>query len=392
MSRTPPKRLLLQGATGSIGGSVLAVVREFPDRFRIAGLAARAASPALRALIDEFRPATVAIAAEDAADFAPGKRYAGEQAAAEQAAEADYDLLVNALVGTAGLEPTAAALRRGISVALANKETLVAAGHLIPDLARRHGARILPIDSEHSAIFQCLIGENPAHVRKIWLTTSGGPFWGRPFRDLDNVTVADALAHPTWKMGPKITVDSATLFNKGLEVIEAERLFGVAPQAITVVAHRQSVVHSLVEFTDGSFKAQLSTPDMRLPILYALGYPERLPSVAVQTGVEHLRNLTFEPVARQEFPCLDLAHAALEKGGTCPAAVSAADEIAVTAFLRKQIRFTEIAAVLKTVVLTWPTEELTSLDVVFAADRKARLMAAECVSLLERKVHSRACY
>lgn len=395
MGRLPqPKRLLLQGATGSIGGSVLAVVRAFPERFRIVGMAARTASDTLRTLAAEFKSPSLALSDEScAAGFAADCTiYTGANAAAAQAAEADYDLLVNALVGTAGLKPTAAALQRGLPVALANKEALVAAGPLILELARQNNTHVLPIDSEHSAIFQCLLGENLAAVRKLWLTTSGGPFWGRAFRELDNVTVGDALAHPTWKMGPKITVDCATLFNKGLEVIEAERLFGVPAAAIEVVAHRQSVVHSMVEFIDGSLKAQLSVPDMRLPILFALSYPDRLPSAAVQTGVEHLSSLTFEPVSRQAFPCLDLAFTALEKGGTCPAALSAADEIAVAAFLRKQIRFTDIAAVLKTVVLTWPHEDLTSLDVVFTADCNARLMAAECVSLLERKVHSYACY
>ena len=384
------KRLLLQGATGSIGASVLSVVREHRERFQIVGLAARSKAATLLDLAAEFGVESLAL--EDDAStggllsFQKGSTlprvYAGSGAATAQAAEMDYDLLINALTGSAGLEPTFAALERGLPVALANKETLVAAGPLVMQTARAHGTRVLPIDSEHSAIFQCLLGEDIAAVRKLWLTTSGGPFWGRKPGELANVTVEQALAHPTWKMGPKITVDSATLFNKGLEVIEAERLFGVTVEKIDVVAHRQSVVHSLVEFADGSFKAQLSVPDMRLPILFALTYPARVVSTLVPTDIRALGAWTFEAVPRENFPCLDLAFQALAKGGTAPAALSAADEVAVAAFLEGRIRFTEIAAIIGAVLTAWPDEPLTDLTAVRAADQRARALANDALTLL----------
>ena len=294
-------------------------------------------------------------------------------------------------MGGAGLEPTMAALNRGISVALANKETLVAAGPLVMQAAADHGASVIPIDSEHSAIFQCLLGESEAEIRRIWLTTSGGPFWGKPQRDLNGVTVEQALAHPTWKMGPKITIDSATLFNKGLEVIEATRLFHVRPDQVGVVAHRQSVVHSMVEFIDGSIKAQLSRPAMQLPILYALSYPARVPSEIVRTDVASMGPLTFEPVPEAAFPCLDLAFAALRKGGTAPAALSAADEVAVHAFLHRQIKFTDIADVIRYVLDLWPEESLRDVATVVAADSRARELAAEAVRLRERKAGVAVC-
>ncbi len=392
MPTAPRKRLLLQGATGSIGASVLSVVRAHPDRFQVVGLAARSSAAALFDLAVEFHVESLALEV----DSVPGGRniaqkgptlprvYAGNGAVAAQAAEAEYDLLVNSLTGSAGLEPTFAALERGLPVALANKETLVAAGPLVMQAAREHGTHVLPIDSEHSAIFQCLMGERIESVRKIWLTSSGGPFWGRKQADLDNVTVAEALAHPTWKMGPKISVDSATLFNKGLEVIEAERLFGVPVAQIDVVAHRQSVVHSLVEFTDGNFKAQLSAPDMRLPILFALSYPDRVASTLVPTDIRSLGALTFAPVTRAEFPCLELAFKALAKGGTAPAALSAADEAAVEAFLAGRIRFTDIARVIAEVLAAWPDEPLQNVETVRAADRRARALAGDSLRKLSR--------
>jgi 1-deoxy-D-xylulose-5-phosphate reductoisomerase len=395
----PSKRLLLQGATGSIGRSTLSVVREHPQRFRIAGLACNASVEDLMTLAEEFRPDSLAIAGDSVRESLEkaAKRlgieriYVGANAAADQARESNYDLLVNALAGSAGLEPTAEALMRGISVAVANKETLVAAGPLMQQIAARNGASILPIDSEHSAIFQCLLGERIENVRRIWLTTSGGPFWGKSQSDLQDVTVAQALDHPTWKMGPKVTVDSATLFNKGLEVIEAQRLFGVAPEQIEVVVHRQSIVHSMVEYIDGSFKAQLSTPDMRLPILFSLSYPERYASELAATSMSQLRSLTFEPVTRDAIPCLALAYAALEKGGTAPAALSAADEVAVHAFLEGQIRFTEIADVIASVIRAWPTTPLTDLQAVRAADQRARALAEMKVAELSSAKERRCC-
>ncbi len=393
------KRLLLQGATGSIGTSTLGVIRKHADVFCVTGIAAHSNVELLLTIAAEFRPDSLAL--EDAAhaatvaNFAKSngirRTYLGKGAAIQQAAEDEYDLLVNAQMGGAGLEPTMAALNRGISVALANKETLVAAGPLVMQAAADHSALVIPIDSEHSAIFQCLRGESEAEIRRIWLTTSGGPFWGKPHRELRDVTVEQALAHPTWKMGPKITIDSATLFNKGLEVIEATRLFHVGPDQVGIVAHRQSVVHSMIEFVDGSIKAQLSRPDMQLPILYALSYPARVPSEIVRTDVASLGTLTFEPVPETAFPCLDLAFAALLKGGTAPAALSAADEIAVHAFLNRQIKFTDIADVIQHVLDLWPEEPLRDLATVVAADARARLLAAEAVRLRERKAGAAVC-
>ena len=363
------------------------------------GIASRANAEELGVLAEEFSVESVAMEDESrrgglgAWTKPRGSSHLilGEDAAARQARETEYDLLVNALSGGAGLEPTGIALQRGISVALANKETLVAAGPIILKMAADSGARVLPIDSEHSAIFQCLMGERLEDVRRIWLTTSGGPFWGRRQDELRDVTVQQALAHPTWKMGPKITIDSATLFNKGLEVIEAQRLFGVDPDRLEVIAHRQSVVHSMVEFVDGSFKAQLSSPDMRLPILFSLSYPERVASTLVQTRLEQLRNLTFEPVRREEIPCLALAFTALENGGTAPAALSAADEVAVEAFLVGRIGFTDIPDVIASVLQDWPVEPLTDLAAVREADRRARTMAVERVRQLSEQKEERSC-
>jgi 1-deoxy-D-xylulose-5-phosphate reductoisomerase len=395
-----PKRLLVQGATGSIGASVLSVVRAHPERFRVVGVAARSRAGDLLNLAAEFGAESIAtlLDSPDVQSAISTQRdrlqraFVGPDALVRQAGEDDYDLLVNAVTGNAGLEPTLTALERGISVALANKETLVAAGPLVLTTARRSGAMLLPIDSEHSAVFQCLSGERKEWVRRLWLTTSGGPFWTRRQEDLSAVTPEEALAHPTWKMGPKITIDSATLFNKGLEVIEAERLFGIGPDRIEVVVHRQSVVHSMVEFADGSLKAQLSVPDMRLPILFALTYPERVASDLVLTPMSALRNLTFEPLDREDFPCLAVAYAALEKGGTAPAALSAADEVAVEAFLNERIRFTDIARVLDAVVREWPKHEELSLVSVRKADHEARERAAsEVENLLVSPGRPRCC-
>jgi 1-deoxy-D-xylulose-5-phosphate reductoisomerase len=397
MQRHARKRILLIGATGSIGQSVQSVVRTHRDRFQIVGVGARKLSDGLIAAAKEFDAESLAVT--DEADASVAQRQdlstrdwlAGSQAVLQQVERADYDLLVNAVVGNAGLEPTMIALGRGRSVALANKETLVAAGPLVMAAATATGAQVLPIDSEHSAIFQCLLGEMRDSIRTIWLTTSGGPFWEKSFSDLQSVTPDAALGHPTWKMGPKISVDSATLFNKGLEVIEAVRLFGVRPEQVQIVAHRQSVVHSMVEFNDGSFKAQWSVPDMRLPILFALSYPDRVPSQIVETRLQDFQRLTFEPVASENFPCLQLALHALQRGGTTPAALSAADELAVGAFLNGQILFTEIPQVIESVLKGWPDESLSSLQTVLDADRRARTAAGKVLAVHLRKVENRIC-
>lgn len=372
---------------------MLSVVSEHRERFRVEGIAARIGCPEIVTVAAKYRVSSVAITDRQSVEgITDGLKqagvstiYAGQGALAEQAGEIDYDLLVNAVSGGAGLEPTAAALNRGRSVALANKETLVAAGQIMNRLAAEHNARILPIDSEHSAIFQCLMGEHPENVRRLWLTTSGGPFWGRSRADVESVSVEDALAHPTWKMGPKITIDSATLFNKGLEVIEAARLFGLPVEQICVVAHRQSIVHSMVEMIDGSIKAQMSVPDMRLPIIFALTYPERVHSTLVQSDVAALGTLSFEPVPVEDFPCLRVCYDALRRGGSVPAAISAADEVAVNAFLNNEIRFGTIAEVLEGVIHKWPDESVEDIASVRRSDLRAREMAERLVQELRGK-------
>lgn len=393
------KRILIQGATGSIGSSALSVLTEQRDRASVAGLAAARRERELLELIERWAPTSVAIChSEDSTSFEQAARrfgvrdiYIGEGAFERQAAETDYDLLLNAVTGSAGVRPTLAALERGKNVALANKETLVAAGELVMSQAKAGGPRVIPIDSEHSAIFQCLIGERIEDVRNLWLTASGGPFWGWTSERLQSVTPEQALAHPTWAMGPKNTIDSATLFNKGLEVIEAVRLFGLPVSKVRVVRQRQSVVHSMVEFADGSYKAQLSVPDMRLPIIYALSYPERWPSTLVVGDPGSYGMLHFDEIGIADFPCLACAIQAIERGGTIPAAVSAADEVAVQAFLTHEIRFDQIADVLAEVMNTSERREVTDVETLLRADKQAREAARAAVVRLKTSRKAAAC-
>jgi 1-deoxy-D-xylulose-5-phosphate reductoisomerase len=341
--------LALLGATGSIGKSTLEVVRHHPDRFRIATLAALGRDPAtLAALARELRPALVAVldpraAAALAPELPPGVRLAVGPAALDEAAtHPEVDRVVAAIVGAAGLPPVAAALAAGKGVALANKESLVVAGRLLTDLARQRGVEILPVDSEHSAIHQALRTGAPAELRRLVLTASGGPFRDRPASSFGEITREEALRHPTWSMGAKITVDSATLVNKGLELIEASHLFGVAPEAIDVVVHPQSIVHSLVEWRDGSCLAQLSVNDMIFPIQYALSYPERWENRFARLELERLGRLDFLPLDPVKFPAVGLARAAIEAGESAPAVWNAANEVAVHAFLEERIPFPAI--------------------------------------------------
>ncbi|MBK6766864.1 MAG: 1-deoxy-D-xylulose-5-phosphate reductoisomerase [bacterium] len=323
------KSVLIQGATGSIGTAALSVLAEQRDRAVVVGLAAAHKESELLALAGTWTPASLALRTPArSGEFMDAARrsgaqdmYIGEDAFEAQAQRAEYDLLLNAVTGSAGVKPTLAALARGKNVALANKETLVAAGELVMNCATANNAQVIPIDSEHSALFQCLIGEQISDVRRLWLTASGGPFWNWSREQLRGVSPDQALAHPTWAMGPKNTIDSATLFNKGLEVIEAVRLFGLPVDRIRVVRQRQSVVHSLVEFVDGSYKAQLSVPDMRLPILYAISYPERWPSTLVEGEPSGYGGLHFDEISVRDYPCLALAFLAIERGGTIPAAL-----------------------------------------------------------------------
>jgi len=364
------KRLAVLGSTGSIGRQTLEVVRSYPDRFQVIALAAGGNVELLAKQIGEFQPRLVAIGATDSAQRL---RDAGYELLSpeELASHPDVDLTVVAISGKAGLSPTLAAIEAGKSIALATKEALVMAGEIVTAEAKRCGAQILPIDSEPSAIWQCLRGEEKSIARLI-LTASGGPFRQLKWEELATVTPQQALSHPTWKMGTKITIDSATMMNKGFEVIEAHWLFDVPLENIEVVIHPQSIVHSFVEFVDGSIKAQLSLPDMRLPIQYALFYPERPPSELPRLDISNMGPLTFEAPDLGKFPCLRLALEAGRKGGTYPAVLAAADEVAVDLFLEGRIRFVDIATVVEEALAQHQSIPHPSLEQILAADAWAR--------------------
>jgi len=369
-----PKGIVILGSTGSIGRQTLDVIRALPGRFRVIGLAAGQNDALLREQVAEFRPRCVSLAI-------PG--YRGEEGLTvtppgDMACLPDADIVVIALSGTAGLTAVMAAAKAGKTVALANKESLVAAGGLVFEEATRAGASILPVDSEHSAIWQCLRGEEKP--RRIILTASGGPFRNYTAEQMADITIEQALAHPSWKMGRKVTIDSATLLNKGLEIIEARWLFDVPIDDITVLVHPQSIIHSMVEFADGSTKAQLSWPDMRLPIQYALTYPERLPNATLPVlDWYKLSSLTFEPPDLERFPCLRLAIEAGKKAGTYPAALCAAGEAAVDLFLAEQIRFTDIARLIGTVLDRHENNAQPSLEEIIHAQDRARELVADLV-------------
>ena len=379
------KRITLLGATGSVGRRTLELVSAFPDALSVQGLAARGSNvPLLAELCLRHKPKAVALLEADAVDALaralPHPRpelLRGPAGLVTLAAETDADVVLSALVGGAGLLPTMAAIEAGRSIALANKETLVMAGKLMTAAARARKVSLLPVDSEHSAIFQCLQGHNRSEVRRILLTGSGGPFRLLSRDALSRVTVADALKHPTWKMGAKITVDSATLMNKGLEIIEARWLFDLAPEQIEVVVHPQSIVHSMVEYIDGSVIAQLGVADMGIPILYALTYPERLPCPALALNLTEVGQLTFHEPDTEKFPCLRLARQALARGGSAPTVLNAANEVGVAAFLDGRIRFTQIAELIAEALDRVPARELPSIEECVAVDRETRRMAGE---------------
>ncbi|HEV8142192.1 MAG TPA: 1-deoxy-D-xylulose-5-phosphate reductoisomerase [Methylomirabilota bacterium] len=381
------KRMTLLGATGSIGLRALDIVASFPEEFSVAGLAARGSNVELIAdLCRKYSPSAVALLDRSAVDalsrLLPAPRpelLGGPEGLVALTRDVDADVVLSALVGAAGLLPTMAGIQAGRAIALANKETLVMAGSLMTAAARARGVPLLPVDSEHNAIFQCLAGHNRSEIHRVLLTGSGGPFRETPKAALDGVTVEEALRHPTWKMGPKITIDSATLMNKGLEIIEAKWLFDVAPEQVEVMIHPQSIVHSMVEYIDGSIIAQLGITDMGVPILYALTYPERRPMPSARLDLTRTGGLTFFAPDPEKFPCLRLARATLETGGIAPVVLNAANEIAVAAFLDKRIRFTAIAELIERALAAVPGASLTSIEQCVAVDAEARRCAKALV-------------
>ena len=374
------KRLTVLGATGSIGLRTLELVSAFPEEFAVAGLAARGSNVERVAdLCRKYSPQAVALLDPTAVDRLAAalprphpQLLGGPDGLVALARDVDADLVLSALVGGAGLLPTMAAIQAGRQVALANKETLVMAGSLMTAAARSRGLALLPVDSEHSAIFQCLAGHNRADVHRILLTASGGPFRELPLADFARVTVEDALQHPTWKMGAKITIDSATLMNKGLEIIEARWLFDVAPDRVQVVVHPQSIIHSMVEYIDGCVIAQLGVADMGVPILYALTYPDRRPAPAARLDLTRVGQLTFFEPDVAKFPCLRLAREALERGGAAPVVLNAANEVAVAAFLDRRIGFTRIAELIERALDSIPQSEPRTIDDCVATDAFTR--------------------
>ena len=382
------KQIAILGSTGSIGRQTLDVVQGFPERFRVVALAAGTNLDELLAQISLHRPQLVSVAdagcaeqlrrrLRDSAAAPLPEIHWGSEGLLSVATHPDASMVVSAAVGVVGLEATYAAVRAGKRVALSNKEVLVAAGELIMAAAKSHAVELLPVDSEHNAIHQCLRAGHPQEVRRLVLTASGGPFRKAKLAQMAQATPEQALAHPNWRMGPRITVDSATLVNKGFEVIEAHWLFQMRPDQIEVVIHPQSTIHSMVEFVDGSILAQMGPTDMRLPIQYALTYPERAASNGVRLEWGALRRLDFEKVSSRRFPCLALARQALREGGAQPCALNAADEVAVAAFLERRLAFPGIARVIERVLERMPRVALRAIEDVAAADGEARRLAQE---------------
>jgi 1-deoxy-D-xylulose-5-phosphate reductoisomerase len=384
------KRLSILGSTGSIGVSTLEIVAAHPDRFRVVALTAGSNLELLLQQIAMFRPALVTVLAEGHAQelqqrlgglpHAP-RVVAGVAGLIEAATHPDADMVVAAIVGAAGLVPTVAAIRAGKSIALANKETLVTAGRLVMEAVRKAGVVLYPVDSEHSALFQSLEGHRQEDVRRLILTASGGPFLDLSLNRLPDVTVSDALRHPNWSMGQKITIDSATMMNKGLEVIEARWLFDIPVERISVNIHPQSIIHSMVEYVDGAVMAQLGTPDMKAPIAYALSYPERITTGVRPLDLTTLSGLTFFSPEHERFPALSLAYRAMADGESMPAVMNAANEVAVEAFLRGCIPFTSIASTIERIMDCHQPHQLTTIEEVLFVDRWARTRTRELLDL-----------
>ncbi|MFL5824706.1 MAG: 1-deoxy-D-xylulose-5-phosphate reductoisomerase [Solirubrobacteraceae bacterium] len=380
-----PRRLAILGSTGSIGVQALDVVSRSSDELKVVALSAAEAWEPLVEQAQTHGVRRIAIADPDAAARAAeawtgGEVLVGPEGIVELIAGSSCDLVLNAIVGSAGLLPTVATLGEGIDLALANKESLVVGGELVMELARATGAQILPVDSEHSALFQLLAAERPGTVDRLTLTASGGPFRGRRREQLEGVTVAEALAHPTWDMGGKITIDSATLMNKGLELIEAHHLFGVPYEHIDVVVHPQSIIHSLIALCDGATLAHLGYPDMRVPISYALHHPERVDVPVAPLDLVTLGQLTFEAPDEDTFACLRLAREAAHAGGTAPCTMNAANEVAVHAFLAGRVAFLDIPEVIEQTLAELPAQRLHSFDALTVADQRARELAGELIS------------
>jgi 1-deoxy-D-xylulose-5-phosphate reductoisomerase len=387
------KKLAILGSTGSIGNSTLSICESFPDRYQVISLAAGRNLDAAFAQCLRWNPKVISMATEELAAALSARLKAegitgievvhGTAGSVYVATLPEVDFVVSAIVGVAGLEATYAAVKAGKTIGLANKECLVAAGELIIAAAKEHNVALLPIDSEHNAVHQCMRGGTPAEVRQVWLTASGGPFRNTPLADFDHITPAQALKHPTWVMGQRITIDSATMMNKGFEVIEACRLFNLPPARVQTTIHPQSTVHSLVEFVDGSILAQISVTDMRLPILYALAYPERVPvdgKVDLTFDLKTLSQLDFSAPDFDRFPCLRLAYEAAETGGKACIALNAADEIAVAAFLEGSIPFLGIPRTIEQVLMLTSGPRPTSISEVLEADLAARRSAREVIA------------
>lgn len=373
------KSLSILGSTGSIGTGTLDIAARYPERYRIEGLSANKNSDRLMSQVEQFKPRVVSLMEEAAAvKLRKQCRHLdvevlwGLEGQREVATLPEISLVVSAVVGSAGLDPTLAAIRAKKDIALANKETLVMAGEVVCQEAKEKGVSIIPVDSEHSAVFQVLEGRADPSLRRIILTASGGPLIDCSPGELEKITPAEALRHPTWQMGAKISIDSATLMNKGLEVIEAHHLFNLKPDEIDVLIHRQSIIHSMVEFVDGSVMAQLGCPDMRIPLSYALNYPERLPLDLPRMDFGKVSPLTFEEPNRELFPCLNYAYECLSEGGTLPAVLNAANEEAVWAFLREEIHFTDIQKIIRGALDSHQSVSHPSLDDILLADRWAR--------------------
>lgn len=376
------KRLSILGSTGSIGVSTLDIVARFPDKFEVVGLSAGGNIDLLKQQIEKFRPKYVSVMEQMAAGLLEGlgcEVLHGVAGAIRVATAPETDMVVSAIVGAAGLVPTVAAIKAKKEIALANKETLVMAGELVMREAREAGVSILPVDSEHSAIFQSLVGHNRDEIKRLILTASGGPFLNYPSERLNRVTPQDALNHPNWNMGKKITVDSASLMNKGLEVIEARWLFDIPADRIDVHVHPQSIIHSMVEYIDGSVIAQMGIPDMRIPISYALSYPERLPVSLPSLNLFETEKLTFLRPDHDRFPCLNLAYQALEAGGTMTAVLNATNEVAVDAFLNGKIGFLDIPRLIEKAVSSHRNGPASHVDDVLKADLWAREKAKELI-------------